>query len=36
MNEFKEPRQPVNLDDAETKKRKEIDRIKERIFDRES
>ena len=36
MNEFEEPRQPVNPDDAETKKRKEIDRIKERIFDRET
>ena len=36
MNEFKEPRQPIRPDDAETKKRKEIDRIKERIFDRET
>lgn len=36
MSEFKEPSQLVNPDDIETKKRKEIDRIRGRIFDRET
>jgi SAM-dependent methyltransferase len=36
MNEFEKQFQSLQSEDAETKKRKEIDRIKERIFDRET